>query len=402
MSDSRANEPEQSFATELSDKQQLDLLFSYTAKIAAEQEVDKLLVLMADLGRQLVVADRCSIWLKDKQKKELWTKVAHGVPELRIPAGTGVVGQSIQSGEIINIKDAYKDPRHNHDVDGKTGYHTRSILVVPFKNAKGKIMGAFQAINKRTEVGVFSEADIERLNLTAAYSGKSLESAQLYKQTVDLLKEIEETQREVILRLGEVGESRSKETGFHVKRVAEYSYLLAKKFGLSYAEAMEIKIASPMHDIGKVAIPDAILKKPGRLTEEEFLTMKKHAEIGRQVLEKSNRSLLKAAATIAGSHHEKYNGTGYPEGLKGEAIPLMGRIVAIADVFDALANERCYKPAWPREKIELLFREERGEHFDPRLTDLLLENLDEFYKINEMYSDLSPDASKVLVIGDPI
>ena len=106
-----------------------------------------------------------------------------------------------------------------------------------------------------------------------------MESAQLYKQTVDLLKEIEETQREVILRLGEVGESRSKETGFHVKRVAEYSYLLAQKYGLSYAEAMEIKIASPMHDIGKVAIPDAILKKPGRLTEEEFLTMKKHAEI---------------------------------------------------------------------------------------------------------------------------
>jgi HD superfamily phosphodiesterase len=202
-----------------------------------------------------------------------------------------------------------------------------------------------------------------------------------------LVKEIEQSQREVIVTLGEIIENRSKETGNHVRRVAEYSYLLAVKYGLSTKEANFIKNASPMHDIGKVAIPDHILNKPGKLTYEEFEVIKTHTEIGYKMLQHSKRELIKLAATIAYTHHEKYNGKGYPRGLVGMEIPLSGRITAIADVFDALSNHRVYKEAWPIEKIISLFENERGKHFDPKLVDIFLTNIDEFVKINEMYKD---------------
>lgn len=202
-----------------------------------------------------------------------------------------------------------------------------------------------------------------------------------------LSKEIEETQKEVVFTMGAIGESRSKETGNHVKRVAEYSKVFALHYGLSSKEAEMIKQASPMHDIGKVAIPDAILNKPGRFDEEERKIMDTHAQLGYDMLKHSNRPLLKMAATLAYEHHEKYNGKGYPQGLKGEEIHIYGRITAIADVFDALGSDRCYKQAWSDEKIFNLFKEERGEHFDPKLVDIFFEHLDEFLKIRDTLKD---------------
>ena len=140
-----------------------------------------------------------------------------------------------------------------------------------------------------------------------------------------------------------------------------------------------------MHDIGKVGIPDAILKKPGKLTEDEFEIMKTHAEIGFNLLNHSNRPVLKTAAIIAYQHHEKWNGTGYPQQLSGEDIHIYGRITAVADVFDALSSARVYKEAWPLEKVLLLFKEQRGNHFDPSLVDLLVNNLPKFLEIRERY-----------------
>lgn len=206
-------------------------------------------------------------------------------------------------------------------------------------------------------------------------------------EIVELNREMEETQREIIYKMGEVGESRSKETSNHVKRVAEYSHLLALKAGLSQQKADMLLIASPMHDIGKVGIPDKILKKPAKLTEDEFLEMKKHAVIGYEILKSSKRSMLRAAAIVAHEHHEKYDGTGYPNGKKGEEIHIFGRILAITDVFDALGHDRCYKKAWSIENIVKFFKEERGKHFDPALTDYFLNNLDEFLEIKSRYSD---------------
>ena len=206
-------------------------------------------------------------------------------------------------------------------------------------------------------------------------------------EVIELHKEIEDTQKDVIFSLGSIGEARSKETGNHVKRVAEYSKLLALKFGLSEAESELLKIASPMHDIGKIGIPDVILNKPAKFTPEEFEVMKNHAVIGYNMLNGSDRKLLKISATIAYEHHEKYDGSGYPRGLKGEEIHIFGRITAIADVFDALGSDRCYKQAWDLEKILNLFKEERGRHFDPVLVDLLFENLEQFLKIRDTYVD---------------
>lgn len=207
------------------------------------------------------------------------------------------------------------------------------------------------------------------------------------KEVEALNQEIEETQKEVIFTLGAIGENRSQETGFHVKRVAEYSYILAKHYGLSEHECEQIKQASPMHDIGKVAIPDSILNKPARLDDKERMVMNTHSALGYNMLKTSKRPLMKLAATIALEHHEHYNGKGYPKGLKGENIHIAGRVTAIADVFDALGSDRVYKKAWDDEKIFKLFKEERAEQFDPKLVDIFFEHLDEFLEIRNKFVD---------------
>lgn len=198
---------------------------------------------------------------------------------------------------------------------------------------------------------------------------------------------IDSSQKEIIYRLGEVVESRSNETGYHVKRVAYYSALLAELVGLPEDEVELIKSASPLHDVGKIAIPDAVLNKPGKLEGEEWEIMKTHALKGYNVLNGAGLVLLDIAAIIALTHHEKWDGSGYPQGLAKDKIHLYGRITAIADVFDALGSDRCYKKAWPLEKILNLFREERGKHFDPRLIDLMMNNLDRFLEIRDRYKD---------------
>lgn len=350
----------------------LELLFSYMPKIAAERQMDNLLVLMADLGRSIVSADRCSLWLVDEESGELWTKVAHGVSELRIPQNAGFAGCSVVTGEPLLIKDAYLDARFDRRSDEKTHYHTKSVLTVPLMDSMGKVMGVFQAINKQGEDPVFSEQDLERLKLTAVYSAKTVESAML-------TSELEATQREIIHTLGEASESRSRETGDHILRVAEISKKLAEYLGLPREEVERIHLAAPMHDLGKIGIPDAVLNKPGKLTDEEYAVMKTHAEIGYKMLCNSKRKLLRFAASVARSHHERWDGRGYPLGLKGEDIPLAGRICAVADVLDALSCHRCYKAPWPEEKVKEEFIKMSGSQFQPEVVDALIAHWDEIY-----------------------
>jgi len=365
---------------EPSSQEKLDLIFSYLPKISLERNIDKALMLMADMGKALIGADRCTLWLWDKRKKILWSKVAHGLDRIQVPDHAGFVGVAVQSGQTIIVQDAYQDPRFNPEVDKKTGYRTKGVLVIPIYDSNGEIMGAYQAINKVTGDGSFTEEDLNYLSLAASYSGRSME-------VVALNQEIEETQKEIIFVMGEIGESRSKETGNHVKRVAEYSKVLALGCGLSEEETELLRLASPMHDIGKVAIPDSVLKKPGKLTDEEFAIMQSHTILGYNLLKNSQRPIIKAAATVAHEHHEKWNGRGYPRGLKGEEIHIFGRITAVADVFDALGSDRVYKKAWELERIYALFREERGQHFDPGVIDAFFANLDEILRIREMYQD---------------
>lgn len=207
-------------------------------------------------------------------------------------------------------------------------------------------------------------------------------------QNIELHEDIEHTQREIVYMLGEAVETRSKETGNHVKRVAEISKLVGLAYGLDEPEAEILKLASPMHDVGKIGIPDAILNKPGRHTAEEFEIMKTHAILGYDMLKNSERKILRAGAIIARDHHEKWNGAGYPDGRKENDTHVYGRIVAIADVFDALGSERCYKKAWPLDKIIDLMHEERGHHFEPKLVDILLANMDRVTAIRDQYADI--------------
>lgn len=221
-------------------------------------------------------------------------------------------------------------------------------------------------------------------------NGEILEYMGIRKDITDVIelhKEIEETQREIIYKMGEIAESRSNETGNHVKRVAEYSKLLALLYGLDEKESDTLFTASPMHDIGKVGVPDSILNKAGKLDENEYKMMKKHCVIGYNILKNSKREILKAAAIVAMQHHEKWDGSGYPKGLKEEEIHIYGRITAVADVFDALGSHRCYKKAWEDEKIFELFRNEKGKHFDPKLVDLFFDNIDKFIEIKNKYKD---------------
>lgn len=199
---------------------------------------------------------------------------------------------------------------------------------------------------------------------------------------------VKESQKELSYLLAEAVEHRSLETGNHVKRVAIYCYMFAKYLGMSQYECEVIKLASPLHDVGKIAIPDAILNKPGKLDDEEWQHMQTHAEIGGKILSRSKNEIMTHAASIAASHHEKYDGSGYPLGTKGKDIPIFGRITALADVFDALLSRRCYKAEWSINDALDEVKGQSGKHFDPTLVDILVENIDEFIAVREAYPDL--------------
>ena len=202
-----------------------------------------------------------------------------------------------------------------------------------------------------------------------------------------LNQEISDTQGELIMRLGDVVESRSPEAGNHVRRMAEVCHLLAIAWGMDPDEAAILKQAAPMHDIGKIATPDAVLLKPGKLDASEWDIMRMHPEVGMSILDGSHRPILRAASIIAHQHHEKYDGSGYPRGLQGEEIHVYARIVAVADVFDALMHSRVYKPAWPVDQVIAHLKSVSGSHLDPQFVDLLIANVDRAVSINERFPD---------------
>ncbi|MBF0290283.1 MAG: two-component system response regulator [SAR324 cluster bacterium] len=199
--------------------------------------------------------------------------------------------------------------------------------------------------------------------------------------------ELEKTRIEVINQLGRAAEFRDNETGMHITRMSKFSYLLALKSGLSEPEADLIMHAAPMHDIGKIGIPDQILLKPGKLTNEEFDIIKGHPEMGFKIIGEQESEVLSLGGQIAHTHHEKWNGSGYPRGLKGEEIPLASRIAAISDVFDALTSVRPYKKGWSVEDAMDLISREAGEHFDPKLAPLFVSMKPEIIEVMEKYQD---------------
>jgi len=353
---------------------------SYINRIAAERDIDRLLLLLAGFGRDLIGADRCTVGLPDEKDGTLWSKVAHAVPRIKIPRTSGIAGWVATHGEALLINDPGNDERFDSAVDRLTGYHTQSILALPIKDADGRMFGVIQAVNKTTGSGTFSNADREHLQLAAAYVGQALETARRQE-------EIEASQREIILTMAEAGEVRSREAGRHARRVAACSRLLGEFHGLSEDETEVLRLCSPTHDIGIIAIPDSLLQKPSKLDDTEWAIMKTHPTLGYDMLKHSERRLLHSAAIIAWQHHERWDGTGYPCGLVGDAIHIYARITALADVFDALASDRPWRKAWEMNRIVKLFEEERGKHFDPGLAGIFLENVDALVKIRNAVQD---------------
>lgn len=199
--------------------------------------------------------------------------------------------------------------------------------------------------------------------------------------------ELRRTRLQVIQRLGRAAEYKDNETGTHVLRMSHYSKILALAYGLSEAQADDLLHAAPMHDIGKIGIPDSIMLKPGKLTDDEFAVMKTHAQIGAEIIGEADSELLRLAKSVALTHHEKWDGTGYPFGLKGSAIPIEGRIVALADVFDALTSKRPYKEAWSIDETMTYIKKQSGIHFDPDLVALFADNLSKIIDIKDKWVD---------------
>ena len=339
------------------------LLARFGRRIASETRIDSLLTIIAEEVRHILVADRCSVFLIEVEKSELWTKVALGVGEkvLRIPIGQGIAGFVAKTGSAVNIRDAYRDTRFTQDFDRITGYQTKTVLAVPLKDREGKALGVFEVLNKSK--GSFNEEDEGFLRILATIASSAIENAKLYET-------LRKSHLETIYRMAMVAEYRDQQdTASHLHRISKYTGLVAAELGLPLDLVEDLRYASPLHDIGKVAIPDSILLKPGKLTPDEYEEMKKHPVYGGRMLENAESRLLKLARNIALSHHEHWDGTGYPYGLKGEEIPLEARIVSVVDVYDALTTRRVYKGAWSIEDTFRYMGEQSGRLFDPKVID---------------------------------
>ncbi|MBU2899182.1 response regulator [Vibrio hepatarius] len=260
-----------------------------------------------------------------------------------------------------------------------------------FKSRESENFGDSYVLFSHDEQGVDC---ILYVNVSRELTELDMQLLEIYMQNIgltfenlSLMLDIRETSKELVYNLANAVEARSKETGAHVQRVSLFSEKLASLYGLSDYDASMIKYASPLHDVGKVAVPDSILHKPGKLDAEEWEIMKKHVDYGVDILSKSKRRLMTVAKEIAGYHHEKWDGTGYPNGLSGLDIPISGRITALADVFDALGSKRSYKQPWSDEQIMLELVAQKGKQFEPQLVELLIKHWDEFLAIRESLPD---------------
>ncbi|MBR1619926.1 GAF domain-containing protein [bacterium] len=348
-------------------------LVKISRSITALTDIDELLKVIAEETRNAMQADRCTVFLWDKDSNELWSKVALGVEnkEIRFPADKGLAGYVVQTGETLNITDAYSDPRFNPEVDKNTGYHTKTILCMPIMNNNHEIIGAFQVLNKID--GIFTKNDEDLLIAIGGSASIALENAQLFDQQLQMYREQKLLFESFIDTLATSVDARDKITAGHSTRVKLYSSLIADELGLSPKDKSLIEKAATLHDIGKIGIRDSVLQKEGKLTDEEYKHIQEHVRITHNILNKLYMSPdFRIITEIASSHHEKYDGSGYYRHLKGEEITLGGRILAVADVFDAITSKRHYRDKMPIRNVLGIISDGSGSHFDPKIVDMFL------------------------------
>ncbi|MBR4507877.1 MAG: HD domain-containing protein [Elusimicrobiaceae bacterium] len=362
-------------------QEKLNLLTEFGKQIAHHNSLDTLLGLIAQQIQKIIGVKRCFIFIKDESRNEFWSKIASGkglkYSEIHLPLnGNNIACAVAQSGHTINIADAYSDSRFSKELDIITGFKTTSLLAVPLRNKEGKVIGVFQLNNKEDNTP-FNSRDEGLLKLLATLASGNIEIAALYE-------EVKLANLETIYRLAVAAEYRDQhDTRTHLAHISAMCEILAKKLGFSAGEVENIKNASLLHDIGKVAIPDHILLKPGKLTPQEYELMKEHTKYSEKILKGAKSKILETAYKMSVAHHEKWDGSGYPNGLKGEEIPIEARILAVADVFDALCMNRIYKRAWPLQKAYDYIVSKAGTDFDSKVVEVFKKEFPQILKLYE-------------------
>jgi len=314
----------------------------------------------------------------------------------RIPiAGKALAAYVAREGKALAVVDVYEpspDGAYQFDrsVDEACGYRTRSMLVLPIGVSGERPVGVIQAINHTGDPGTCPIPGTEPSPFPdqALHTGEALASmATIVVRNAQLRTQVQRMHLETIFRLATAAEFRDNDTGAHIQRVSMYCEAVAQSLGLPQSKCQDLLFAAPMHDVGKLGIADAILTKAGPLTPEEREAMKKHTNIGGEILHGSDNSVIRTAETIALTHHEKWDGSGYPSGLKGADIPIEGRICAVADVFDALTSKRSYKSAFTLEKAFAIIQKDSGTHFDPEVVAAFLRCRDVIESIQDLYTE---------------
>ena len=361
------------FIPENNQEDPLIALLKVGRTIAVETNIDTLLTIIAQEIKQALNADRCTVFLLDEEKHQLWSKVALGLEmqEIRFDSNLGLAGHVATTGETVNIKDAYTDNRFNKEIDLQTGYKTKTILCMPIRNLSHQIVGVFQVLNKKN--GEFTQKDEDLLIAIGSSAGIALENANLFNRQKMLIDEQKQLFSSFIDTLSASIDARDKITSGHSKRVTMYASLICDELNMDEKEKEVIKHASLLHDIGKIGIKDSILQKEGKLTSEEYDHIKQHAKITNDILGKIYVSKqFENVAQIASSHHERYDGKGYFLGLEGEQIPLGGRILAVCDVFDAITSKRHYRSKMEIQDAIKILIEGANSHFDKKIVDVFL------------------------------
>jgi putative two-component system response regulator len=299
---------------------------------------------------------------------------------------TSIAGYVASTGDIVNLADAYEIPAEapfsfNRDIDIKNGYRTKSVLCVPMSDANGQVVGVLQLINAlgpEREVISFPAESEPLVRSLASQAAVALQNAQLNQRLRD-------SYVDTIFRLSVAAEYRDTDTHRHIQRISWYSWVIATQLGLGRKQAELIRVSAPMHDIGKIGVPDAVLLKPGPLTDDERKVMQEHTIIGGRILEDSDSEIIQESSVVATTHHERWDGgnRGYPNGLKGEDIPLAGRVVALADAFDCISSKRVYKTATSFERAVDIVQKDSGSHFCPACVEAFTKGLDEIYRFYE-------------------
>ncbi|SMC96329.1 GAF domain-containing protein [Desulfocicer vacuolatum DSM 3385] len=408
----------------LTEQERIDLMTELSIELGQVQDLDILMEHILTKARMVANADAGSIYIREKNCLRI-TFTQNDTLQGRLKSGEkliyssfyikinkeSIAGYVAVTGELMNIKDVYhidpsKSYHFNEHVDHKADYQTKSMLTIPLKQFNGEVLGILQIINARDAQGhdtVFSREDEKIMCHFAATASMALERAKIT--------------RTILLRMVHMAELRDpRETGAHVNRVAAYAteiyegWALRRKLDRKKIDQIRdrLRIAAMLHDVGKVGISDLILKKPGKLTPEEYEIMKAHTSIGKRLFINKASDYDDDAMEVALSHHERWDGTGYPGYVddthapipgkvdangkplikKGKDIPLFGRIVAVADVYDALCSRRVYKEAWDDGRVNTVMRKNAGSHFDPELVDIFFERMNIIHFIRDRYRDV--------------